>query len=107
MILQMYQDTYGDFLRYQERPGMTFNFTRLHKTGFQKVIFLKISKILTELWLYSTTWARIQDLRWTQLESTSKIMMVDVENSSFGYDLTIGIWISDGHGLRAGGCLDF
>ena len=40
----MDQDTYGDFLGYQEWPGMKYNITTLHKTWFQKVNFLKISK---------------------------------------------------------------
>ena len=35
MILKMNQDTCGDFLRYQESPGMTADTTILHKTLFQ------------------------------------------------------------------------
>ena len=62
---------------------MTFDTTRLHKTAFQEVIFFKISKNLSKLWLCSTLCVLIQDLGWTQLESTSKIIIVNVENSSF------------------------
>ena len=90
MILKMNQDTYGNLLWCQESPGMTFDTTRLHKTAFQEVNFLTISKNLLELWLCSTLCVLIQDLGWTQLESTSKIIIVNVENSSFGYDLIIG-----------------
>ena len=32
MILKTNQDTYGDFLRHGESPGMRFDTTRLHKT---------------------------------------------------------------------------
>ena len=66
-----------------------------HKTSFQEVDFLKISKILTKSWRMATISARIQNLGWTQLESTLKIMRVAVENSSFGYNLTFEIWISE------------
>ena len=45
MILKNNQDTYGDFLGYQESIGMTFDTTRLHKTTFQEVDSFKISKI--------------------------------------------------------------
>ena len=92
----MNQDTYGDFLMYQECPGMAFDLTRSHKCRCQEVTFRKISKVLTELGLCSTTWARIPDLRWTQLESALKIIRVDVENSSFGYGLTIRILVKRG-----------
>ena len=86
----MNQDTYGDFLGYQESLGMTFDTTRLHKTTFQEVDVLKISKILLELWRIGSICGRIQNLGWTQLESTLRIMRVAVDNSSFGYDLTLG-----------------
>ena len=33
---------------------------------------------------------------WTQLESTSKIIIINVENSSFGYDLTTGNLVKRG-----------
>ncbi len=38
---------------------------------------------------------------WGGLESTLKIIMVDVENSSFEYNLAILIWISEGLGILA------
>ena len=101
MILKMNQGTYGDFLTYQESLGMTFITTRLHKTAFQEVDSLKISKSLTKWWRWRTFSARIQNLRCTQLESTLKIILIDVENSSFGYNLTYEIWMSEGRGLVA------
>ena len=50
MILEMNQDTCGDFLRYQESPGMAVDTTRLHKTWFQGVTFHRNPKILTKSW---------------------------------------------------------
>ena len=44
MILNMNQDTYGNFQRYQESPGMICDTTRCHKAWFQEVDFLKISR---------------------------------------------------------------
>ena len=38
----------------------------------------------------------IQNLGKTQLESTWKIIIIDVENSSFGYNLTIWNWVKRG-----------
>ena len=87
----MNQDTYGDFLGYQESPGMTFDTTRSHKTIFQKVKILKSLKILTEMWAEDNISARIQNLGWTQLEYTSKIIIVRIENSSFEYNLIFEI----------------
>ena len=87
----MNQDTYGDFLGYQKSIGMTFDITRLDKISFQEIDFLNISKILTKLWLCLTFSARIQNLGWTQLESTLKIIRVNIENSSFGNKLTFEI----------------
>ena len=101
MILKTNQDTYGDFLGYQESLGMTFDTTRLHKTTFQEVDFLKISKILTKSWRIVGICGLIQNLGRTQLESTLKIMRVAVENSSFEYNLISEIWISEGLGFLA------
>ena len=64
--------------------------TRLHKTRCQEATFLKILKISSKLGLCSTTCARIQNLKLTQLESTWKIILMNVKNFSFGYDLSIG-----------------
>ena len=107
MILKMNQDTYRNLLGWQESPGITFDTTRLHKTACQEVNSLKISKNLSELWLGSTLCVLIQDLGWTQLESTSKIIVVNVENSPFGYNLIFEIWISEGRGPVAWGPPDF
>ena len=94
---EMNQDTYGDFLRYQESPGMTFDTTRRHKTEFQDVDVHYKSPDFDHISLrMSPISARIQNLGWTQLESMSKIIMVAVEISSFGYDLTFEICISEG-----------
>ena len=90
MFLKMNQDTYGDLVGCQESLGMTFDITRLHNTGFQEVRYVRISKILSELWLCPTPCAMRQDMRWTQLESTSKIIIMNVDNSSFKHNLTIG-----------------
>ena len=80
----MNHDTYGDFPGYQEWPWMIFDTTRLHKTWFQEVDVLRKLKILTESPRGGVVKARIQNLGWTQLEYTSTIMMVNVENYSFG-----------------------
>ena len=64
---------------------MTFDITRFHKAWFQEVETLKISKILSEMWPCFRICGRIQKMGWTQLASTSKIILVDVENSLFGY----------------------
>ena len=45
---------------------------------------------------------QIQSLGWTQLESTSKIIRVGIENASFGYDLISEMWTSDGPGPDTG-----
>ena len=86
---------------------MTFDSTRRHKTEFQEVDVHKNLKILTKSWRMSPISARIQNLGWAQLESTSKNILIDVENSSFGYNLTSEIWISEGLGILAERCLDF
>ena len=98
----MNQDTYGDFLGYQESPGMTFDLTGLNKTWFQEVTFHKKKK--TRFWQkkkktsrYSPFTLPIQNLGSTQVKSTSKIIIIDVKNSSFGYDLTIGNLVKRGH----------
>ena len=101
MILKINQDTYGDLLGYQETLGMAFDTTRLHKTSFQEIDFLKISNILTKSRRIAGICGLIQNLGQTPLESTLKIMRVAVENSSFGYDLISQIWISEGLGLFA------
>ena len=103
----MNQDTYGDFLRHQESPGMISDTTRLHMTWFQEVGFHKNFKILTKSSRGSVVSAPIQNLVWTQLESTSKIITMNVENSWFGYDLNSEIWISDDPGPVTGGPPDF
>ena len=95
----MNQDTYGDFLRYQESPGMAFDTTRRHKTKFQEVDFLKIIKILSEMLPRAHMYTQNWNLGWTRLESTSKIMRVRIENASFGYILMFEIWISEGLAL--------
>ena len=59
------------------------------------------------MWLCSTLCVLIQDLGWTPLESTSKIMLVGIKNASFGYDLIWEIWISEGIGCLARGPPDF
>ena len=85
----MNQDTYGDFLRYQESSGMRSDTTRLHKTWLQEICFLINLKILIKSWRILNISGRFESLGWTQLESTLKIIMVWIDNSSFGYDLTI------------------
>ena len=102
----MNQDTYGDFLRYEESPGMTFDTTRCHRTQFQKVESHRNLKILTKSSRGSVFRAQILNLRWTQVEYSSKIIIIDVENYSFGYNLTSEIWMSEGPDPLAGGCLD-
>ena len=79
----MNQNTYGDFLR--------------------QVDFFKILKILTNMWAEDNISGQIQNLGWTQLEYTLKIMRVGIENVSFGYELISEMWISEGPGLAAGG----
>ena len=49
-----------------------------------------------EMLRMSTFSARIQNLGWIILESTLRYMRVDVEKSSFGYNLISEIWISYG-----------
>ena len=68
---------------------MLANTQRFHNIWFQENDFLKILKILSKSSRRSTFSARIQNLGWTHLKSTSKIIVIDVENSSFVYDLTI------------------
>ena len=65
MTLEMNKDTYEDFLGYQESPRMTFDTTRLHKTAFLEINFLKISKILSEMLTRAHICDRIQNLGWT------------------------------------------
>ena len=43
------------------------------------------------------------NLGWTQLEYTSKNIMIRIENAPFGYDLIFEMWISEGSGLLTGG----
>ena len=61
--------------------------TRRHKTWFQEIDFLKNLKILTKSWRILYISGRIQNMGRIQLESTSKIITIGIENSSFGYDL--------------------
>ena len=67
MILKMNQNTYRDIISYQDLTSRDFI-----NTVFGEVGILKISEILTEMWLCSTNCVLIQDLGWTQLESTLK-----------------------------------
>ena len=48
----------------------------------------------------------IQNLGWTQLESTLKIIRNSIENASFGYNLISEIWISEGPGPFIAGFSD-
>ena len=86
---------------------MTFNTTRLFNICFQEVDVLTIFKIMAKAWRGVTMCGRIQNLKWTQLECTLKIMMVPVGNATFGYDFISEIWIPEGSGPLAGGCLAF
>ena len=86
---------------------MTFDTTRRHKTSFQEVDVLKISKSLSKSWRIACICGLIQNLGRTQLESTSRIMVVAVENSSFEYDLIFEIWSSESPGPTTGGPPDF
>ena len=61
-----------------------------------------VQKKLTRAHMYT----RIQNLGWTQLESTLKIMRVRIENASFGYNLIFEIWIFEGSGPATGGPSD-
>ena len=67
MILKINQNTYGDFLRYYESLGMTFDTTRFHKTEFQEVTVSQNDNMLTKSLRMSPTSARIQHMVWTQL----------------------------------------
>ena len=91
----MNHNTYGDFLGYQECPGMTFDFARRHKILFEEVAILKIFNMLSKS-RRSNTCGVIQNLRWIQVESTLRIMRTGIENYSFGYDLTIGDFVKRG-----------
>ena len=86
---------------------MAFDLTSLLKTGFQENEILKISKILSEMLTHAHISGRIQNMRWTQLEYTSNIMLVGIENTSFGYNLMSEIWISEGPPPATGGPYDF
>ena len=55
MILKMNQDTYGDFLRYQQLLGMTFDTTRLHETWFQAFRIFTIFIFREKWWPGHTT----------------------------------------------------
>ena len=80
MILNMNQDMLGDLQRHQGSSKMISDTARLHKTWFQYDDFLNHVKIKSKSSRYNTFRYWIQNLRWTQMESTSKIMMVNVEN---------------------------
>ena len=71
---------YGDFLRYQKSPEMTFDTTRRYTPRFQEVTFSRNLNMLTELWRIFTICNVIQNLGWTQLESTSNIIVIRIEN---------------------------
>ena len=70
--------------------------TRRHKTWFQEVDVLKNLKILTKSWRILYISGRIQNMGRVQLESTSKIITIGIENSSFGYDLIIWNFVKRG-----------
>ena len=55
-----------------------------------------MSEIMSEMKRCLTLSARIQNLRWTQLESALTIMTFDVDNSSFGDNLTIEALVKRG-----------
>ena len=54
----------------------------------QEMKILKSFKNFTKSWRVFNICGRIQNLGRTQLESKSKIIIINVENSSVGYDLT-------------------
>ena len=93
MFLKINRNTSGDLWRHQESPNIIFNTTRRHNNWFQAVDSVKNSKISRTSSRCSTFTSRIQNLGSTQLGSTSKIIRVDAENSSLGYNLTIGILV--------------
>ena len=72
---------------------MTFDPARRHKIESQEVNSHKNLKMLTKSWRCATFSARIQNMGWTQLESTLKIIRVNVENYSFGCILAIGDFV--------------
>ena len=65
------------------------------------------SKYVTKSWRKATICGVIQNLGWTRLESTLKIITIRNENSSFEWNLTFEIWISEVSGLATGGPSDF
>ena len=83
----MNQDRQGDFLRHEESPRITFDTTRRHTTPFQEIDVLNTLKMLRIRggWRH-ITWG-------AQLQFTLKIIMTRIENASFGYELTIGIFV--------------
>ena len=56
-----------------------------------------------KLWLTFTICGPTQNLGSTQMECTSKIVIIRNENYSFGYNLISEIWISEGPGPATGG----
>ena len=75
---------------------MACDLMKLHKTLLQEVEILNMSDILSEMWLWRRPCAVIQNLGWTQLESTVKIIVINVENSAFGYNLTFEMLVKRG-----------
>ena len=79
--------------------GVTKDYNRYHKTLYNVISTRRVSKKSQD---YDKIWpglhigARIQNLRLMQFESTLKIIMVRIENSSFGYNLTIGNLVKRG-----------
>ena len=63
--------------------------TRLHKTWFQEIDFLKNLKVCTKSWQILYISGPIQNLKWIQLESTLKNIIMWIEIFSFGYNSTI------------------
>ena len=86
---------------------MIFNTTRRHEIWFQKVSVLKIIEIFAKSLRISTMCGVIQNVGWTHMEYTSKIILVRIENNSFGCNWIFEIWISERSGHAIWGLSDF
>ena len=81
--MKINQNMYRDLLRHQELPGMTCDTRDFIKLNFKKSCSRKILEILTKSWRMFTICGVIQNLGWTQIDSTLKIIMVRIQNASF------------------------
>ena len=88
----MHQGTCGDFLSYQQTPGIKSDTMRLHKTRCREVIVPRFYKIVAGFPALRSDSEHGMNTARINVE----VMLIRIENYSFGFDLRIGDLVKGG-----------